>query len=61
MNTVIEYYRKNIYGTEYMILSATKQADAIKHLMGHTTLTPHVKKWLEVLGFTFVEVLPPKN
>lgn len=57
----IEFFRKNVYGNQYMYVADKTTASHIAVLTDALTLLPSAKKALEALGFTFVEVLAPTS
>lgn len=54
----IEYYKKSVYGTEYLYVKEKKWADIITTLTGQKTLSPYTMKALTALGCEFKQVLP---
>lgn len=58
MNKVIEYYIKNVYGNELRYVKDKEKAQAITILTGSKTLSGNHIGALEMLGFTFKQVLP---
>jgi hypothetical protein len=58
---VIEYYKKIVYGNERGYILDTRMAQAVYCVSGKTTLCNTTMKGLEMLGFSFKEVLPPKK
>lgn len=59
MNT-INYYRKNVYGSEFMYIEKQKEAETIQRLTKQKTLSTQDKLQLESLGVRFQEVIAPK-
>jgi hypothetical protein len=57
----IEYYKKIVYGNERGYILDTGMAQAVYCVSGKTTLCNTTMKGLEMLGFSFKEVLPPKE
>lgn len=57
----IEYYIKNVYGNECRYILDEKIANIISGLTGQKTLLIRHMDLLEDLGFTFTQVLPPKQ
>lgn len=57
MNTVIEYRIKSVYGKDSRYIVDPVIAGAVKTLTGKMTLLDADMKALEVLGFTFKQVL----
>jgi len=57
----IQYYTKSIYGTDTLYILDDSLSSAIALISGKKTLTSQVKTGLEKIGFTFEEVLQPKN
>jgi hypothetical protein len=57
---IIEYYKKNIYGSDKMYIKTPEYAEIFRHITAQQTLTENVKENFEKLGFKFDEVLPPK-
>jgi hypothetical protein len=61
MNNNIKYYIKHVYGNQNMYIADKTQAQAIQNLTNQKTLTTSTMRALEVLGFTFEQVLTPNN
>lgn len=57
----ITYYRRSVYGVEHMYIADAYVAALVRALTGTKTLLDAHKKALEGMGYTFAEVLPPKN
>jgi hypothetical protein len=57
----IEIYNKNVYGVEKTYIKDQTMAVAIQTLTGKITIDARDMKVLEYLGFTFQEVLAPKE
>ena len=57
----IQYYTKNVYGLERIYISDPDIAQAIARLTKQKTIDLEHIKSLEILGFEFEQVLPPKN
>ncbi len=55
---IIEYYKKNVYGVEYMYVKDKDKAEIIRTLTGQKTLSASAVKALEQLGHELVQVLP---
>jgi hypothetical protein len=55
----IAIYKKNNYGIVSWYVLDTTQAEAISALTGKKTISNSNMKALEVLGFTFTEVIAP--
>jgi hypothetical protein len=53
----IEYYKKSNYGIESMYIKDIKIAEAVRGLTDKKTISNSNIKCLELLGFTFTEVL----
>lgn len=53
----IEYYRKNVYGNDYVYVSNKEQANSIKKITGSVTLKPSHIEGLSELGFTFKQII----
>ncbi|QGH73369.1 MAG: hypothetical protein [Siphoviridae sp. cttb18] len=60
-NKTVGYYRKQVYGNEHMYIADPKIASAVAQLTGNKILLPNKMEALKNLGFTFEEVLAPKN
>lgn len=58
MNKTIEYYIKHVYGNELRYVKDPEMAQAIRLLTGSKTLMGNHIGALEILGFTFKQVLP---
>jgi hypothetical protein len=56
----IKIYRKHIYGNELTLYVDQEIGSAMFELTQKRTLTDRIRKSMEKLGFTFIEVLPPK-
>jgi hypothetical protein len=48
----IEYYKKNVYGVEYMYIKDDKKMKIVKGLTGRKTLTYNDLHYLSLLGCT---------
>ncbi len=61
MNTVINYYVKNVYGKSLIYIADKETARIFKVLTGQETLS--LRHWhaFEQLGFSFNEVLAPRE
>lgn len=57
----IKFYVKHVYGNETMYVLDADKAAAISTITREKTLTMRAVRGLEVLGFTFVEVLAPRG
>ena len=55
----IEYYIKQVYGNTHLYVLNPDFQKAMQLLTGQITLTKQAKNGFEMLGFTFVQVLPP--
>lgn len=53
----IEYYKKNVYGNDYLYIKDKMTATAIQMLTGKKTITEIDKSNLEYLGCTFIQVI----
>ena len=58
---IIEYYTKSVYGNELCYVANEKIARAISLITGRKALMSYDFEGLKLLGFTFKEVLKPKN
>lgn len=54
----IEYYKKSVYGKEYLYIKDKKLAETIARLTGQKTLSEEAMKSLEALDCKFKQVLP---
>ena len=61
MNKTIKYYTKNVYGNELRYILDKEISYNIQHLTGQNTISLYHIGALENLGFTFEQVLEPKN
>ena len=59
MNKEIEIYRKIVYGNELTYVKNKQFAEAIRILTNSKTISGHHARALEILGFTFIEVIAP--
>ena len=59
-NIIIKYYIRTVYGRDLKQIQDEKIARAITKLTGTGALMPYQEEALAVLGFSFVEVLPPR-
>ena len=57
----IQYYTKNVYGLERIYILDPETAVNIQVLTKQKTIDLEHIKSLEILGFEFERVLPPKN
>jgi hypothetical protein len=57
----IEYYRKSVYGKDLLYILDERTANLMRCLTRNQTLRLDDKRTLELLGFTFKEVLAPRN
>ena len=55
----INIYKKAVYGITKWYVRDESQAKAISTLTGNKTISDYEMKALEVLGFTFTEVIAP--
>ena len=55
----LQFFVKDIYGKQRYYLTNQEKAKALSVLTGAVTLTAKTKQALEVLGFTFEQVLEP--
>lgn len=61
MNNVIEFYRKNVYGAEKFYIKDARMRKAITTLTGRMTINGPDMSALKWLGFSFIEVLAPRD
>lgn len=61
MDKVIEFYTKQVYGNDTQYVCESHIRSAIMAMTGQKTLTASTRHGLEQLGFTFIQVLPPKK
>ena len=61
MKQEIQYYIKTVYGNNLMYIVDEEVRVAIQRLTGQRTLTEEAKQALQDLGFTFNQVLPPRE
>lgn len=61
MNLKITYYTKEVYGRPLEYPADPTQAKALELMTGRKTFDSSVKEGLGLLGFTFEEVLAPKE
>lgn len=54
----IEYYTKNVYGRDLKYIKDEKIQQNMERLTGTKALMPYQVECLNILGFTFKEVLP---
>ena len=57
----IQYYTKNVYGLERIYILDPETAVNIQVLTKQKTIDLEHIKSLEILGFEFEQVLPPKS
>lgn len=57
----LEYYTKHVYGNPLLYLVPTEQGKAIGRLIGKKTIDAMDVHNLQILGYTLIEVLPPKQ
>lgn len=57
----IDYFRKNVYGNDLMYVADRRTAQLIQRLTGKQTLREQDIATFNELGFTFKEVLAPRN
>jgi hypothetical protein len=56
----ITFYRRSVYGVEHMYIADPTMAGYIWGLTGTKTMLKQHKRALELMGYTFTEVLPPR-
>lgn len=57
----IEYYTKDVYGSELIYIKNDELANVVRALTGKKTVSAWDIKMFGKLGITFVEVLRPKT
>ena len=57
----IQYFTRRVYGVSTMYLLNDDVKKAIKLMTGRKTMTQADKTALELLGFTFAEIVDPQN
>ena len=57
----INYYRKQVYGNDYVYVADDEQAKSIAKITGSKTLKPIHVEGLSELGFEFDEVVAPQS